>query len=228
MATQPLPNGTEIEMQESGLNLTPESKSEVAEKVPEQVNNEKSAPETNDDLAGDEDQDAEMMDAPELQENSTEVVTSHSEKRESESGPNESEPPQLPVEKAGERSTPLLQPQIPRDKATPPTPPASFSEGQQLLPLAQGGIQWYMQPFDPIGTTIHEERWTGRELVRGMSEELSDIGDEELRDLAGDDDGVEDAPAEPPGQDIASTTAPEEEPSKSKSQKSRKRWRGFR
>jgi NuA3 HAT complex component NTO1 len=62
-----------------------------------------------------------------------------------------------------------------------PTP--VLSEQDQQLPLAMGGIQWYMQPFDPVGTTIHEERWTGRDVMRGMSEELSDMDEEELEGL---------------------------------------------
>jgi NuA3 HAT complex component NTO1 len=65
----------------------------------------------------------------------------------------------------------------------PLTPPLSSQGDQQQGPLAQGGIQWYMQPFDPIGTTIHEERWTGRDVMRCMSEELSELDDEELEDL---------------------------------------------
>lgn len=63
----------------------------------------------------------------------------------------------------------------------PPTPSLS-SEGD-LHPFSNGGIPWYMGPFDPVGTTIEEERWTGRELVRGMSEELSDMDEEELSGL---------------------------------------------
>ncbi|CAG7991825.1 unnamed protein product [Penicillium salamii] len=62
-----------------------------------------------------------------------------------------------------------------------PTP--VLTEQDQQLPLAVGGIQWYMQPFDPVGTTIHEERWTGRDVMRGMSEELSDMDEEELEGL---------------------------------------------
>ncbi|PLN79322.1 hypothetical protein BDW42DRAFT_173189 [Aspergillus taichungensis] len=68
----------------------------------------------------------------------------------------------------------------------PLTPPPSF-KGDQQHPLAQGGIQWYMQPFDPIGTTIHEERWTGRDVMRGMSEELSELDEDELKDLVDDE-----------------------------------------
>lgn len=66
-----------------------------------------------------------------------------------------------------------------------PTP--VLTDEDQRLPLAQGGIQWYMQPFDPIGTTIHEERWTGRDVMRGMSEELSELDEDELKDLVEDE-----------------------------------------
>lgn len=70
-----------------------------------------------------------------------------------------------------------------------PTP--VLTEQDQQLPLAMGGIQWYMQPFDPVGTTVHEERWTGRDVMRGMSEELSDMDEDELeglKDLVNDGD----------------------------------------
>ncbi|KAI5306727.1 hypothetical protein KEM56_007426 [Ascosphaera pollenicola] len=56
-------------------------------------------------------------------------------------------------------------------------------------PLSAGGIMWYMEPFDPIGTTIHEERWTGREVLRDMSEELSDFDEEEIREFIEDELG---------------------------------------
>lgn len=67
----------------------------------------------------------------------------------------------------------------------PPTPPLSLASQSQ--PFSSGGIPWYMEPFDPEGTTIQEERWTGRELVRGMSEELSDMDEAELSGLVGPD-----------------------------------------
>lgn len=63
----------------------------------------------------------------------------------------------------------------------PVTPP--LSSGGHSQPLSQGGIAWYMECFDPVGTTIEEERWKGRELVRGMSEDLSDMDEEELLGL---------------------------------------------
>lgn len=74
-------------------------------------------------------------------------------------------------------------------RATPPepvTPP--LSSGGHSQPLSQGGIPWYMECFDPVGTTIEEERWKGRELVRGMSEVLSDMDEEELSGLVEPDE----------------------------------------
>ena len=85
---------------------------------------------------------------------------------------------------------PTTSPQAPKEAPVsqkgPPTPPLS-SQGDQQLPLAQGGVQWYMQPFDPVGTTIHEERWTGRDVMRGMSEPLSELDEDELLDLVDDE-----------------------------------------
>ena len=49
--------------------------------------------------------------------------------------------------------------------------------------LGSGGIPWYQQNFNPEGTIVHEERWTGPEVLRGMSEELSEMDDEELQGL---------------------------------------------
>ena len=63
----------------------------------------------------------------------------------------------------------------------PVTPP--LSSGGHSQPLSEGGIPWYMECFDPVGTQIEEERWKGRELVRGMSEDLSDMDEEELSGL---------------------------------------------
>lgn len=107
----------------------------------------------------------------------------------------------------------------------PPTPPLS-SEGEPLAALAQGGIPWYMDPFDPIGTTIHEERWTGREVVRGMSEELSDMDEEELQGLVDEEmaeaaQGGADGILNPDSLDAAA-------PARRKAGGKRKKWRGFR
>lgn len=65
-------------------------------------------------------------------------------------------------------------------QAEPPSPLLSSEGDSQMF---NGGIPWYMAVFDPVGTTIQEERWTGRELVRGMSEELTDMDEEELSGL---------------------------------------------
>lgn len=86
--------------------------------------------------------------------------------------------------------------QAPEPQKGPPKPPLS-SQADQKLPLAQGGIQWYMEPFDPVGTTIHEERWTGRDVMRGMSEELSELDEDDLMDLV--DDGLEGKPQKSSG-----------------------------
>lgn len=122
------------------------------------------------------------------------------------------------------------KPQHAETQAAPPTPPASFKDSHQP-PLAQGGIQWYMEPFDPVGTTIHEERWTGREVLRGMSEELSELDEDELRDLVSDEFVVNGVPkhpievdelkdAEPPAVDVPAA--------KTRAAKAKRRWRGFR
>lgn len=68
---------------------------------------------------------------------------------------------------------------------TPLTPPQSNgSLGRETdNTLTEGGILWYLRPFDPIGTTVVEEQWAGRDAVRSLSEELTDMDDEELNDL---------------------------------------------
>jgi NuA3 HAT complex component NTO1 len=72
----------------------------------------------------------------------------------------------------------------------PLSPPASTSPSSSTNPVidpsdvfAAGGIPWYLAPFDPHGTTVHEERYTGREVLRGMSEELSDMDEDTLTEL---------------------------------------------
>lgn len=113
-------------------------------------------------------------------------------------------------------------PQPPNHPSGPLTPPLSFQEDQQL-PLAQGGIQWYMQPFDPVGTTIHEERWTGRDVMRGLSEELSELDEDELKDLVDDEIEQEDAGK-------ANGSKPKEPVVEQpvKVHRTRRRWRGFK
>ena len=79
--------------------------------------------------------------------------------------------------------------------AEPPSPPDSAEEAAAMeedadIPedasdvFANGGVPWYLAPFDLEGTTVHEERYTGREVMRAMSEALTDMGDDELTELA--------------------------------------------
>lgn len=119
-------------------------------------------------------------------------------------------------------------PTLPIPSTQPPTPPLTSSSDRQTA-LSTGGIPWYMEPFDPAGTTIFEERWTGREVARGMSEELSDMDEEELDGLVeGDVDMMWES--EVPGSggrgvDDAGIGTREE---RKKNGKLKKRWRGFR
>jgi NuA3 HAT complex component NTO1 len=105
------------------------------------------------------------------------------------------------------------------------TPPLSF-QGDPQLPLAQGGIQWYMQPFDPSGTIIHEERWTGRDVMRSMSEELSELDEDELKDLVDIElEGIQSAGA---GEGRGSIDGASGETPKGSVRRTRRRWKGFR
>lgn len=71
------------------------------------------------------------------------------------------------------------------ERAEPLTPPRS--EKNLLNPFGNGGIPWYLENFDIHGTTVYEERYTGRKVLRDMSEELSELDDDELDDLADSD-----------------------------------------
>ncbi|KAI0902281.1 bromodomain and PHD finger-containing protein [Annulohypoxylon nitens] len=75
-------------------------------------------------------------------------------------------------------ATPLLQP-------APPTPPQSNgSLGHQPPdPLVDGGVVWYLRDFEPEGTSAIQEQWQGRDAVRSLSEELSEIDEDELKGL---------------------------------------------
>lgn len=64
------------------------------------------------------------------------------------------------------------------DNEAPPTPP--LSGGGESYSLSQGGAPWYMEAFSPRGLIVSEEQWTG---VRGMSEDLSDMDEDELSEL---------------------------------------------
>lgn len=106
----------------------------------------------------------------------------------------------------------------------PPTPPISTEGDHQAL--TNGGIPWYMETFDPDGATVQEERWTGRDLVRGMSEELSDMGDEELSGLV--DLEPINAVQETSNGTLHPADAEQLAAARRKAAAKRKRWRGFR
>ncbi|KAK5950964.1 hypothetical protein OHC33_008036 [Knufia fluminis] len=69
----------------------------------------------------------------------------------------------------------------------PPTPPIS-TKGANHNSVGQGGIPWYAEAFNPEGTTIHDARYNGKDVLRDLSAELSDMDDEQLQDLGVDDD----------------------------------------
>lgn len=78
--------------------------------------------------------------------------------------------------------------QLPQnDPITPPQSNGSFGRDPANV-LSDGGIPWYLYGFDPEGTTVAKEQWTGREVLRSMSEELSDMDDEALKVLEFDVD----------------------------------------
>ncbi|KAI1127519.1 hypothetical protein F5Y10DRAFT_242680 [Nemania abortiva] len=68
---------------------------------------------------------------------------------------------------------------------TPPTPPQSNgSLGRQPVDaLTDGGVLWYLQEFEPQGTSATQEQWNGRIPERSLSEELTEIDDDELKGL---------------------------------------------
>jgi NuA3 HAT complex component NTO1 len=112
----------------------------------------------------------------------------------------------------------------------PPTPPTStggaHSTNDQDCPmvdtnsLMEGGIPWYMKKFDPVGTTVLDKQWTGRDIVRSMSEELSEIDDDELKGMGEEMEGIEgDTPV------VEGKTDPVV---RNKKGKVKKRWRGYR
>ena len=72
------------------------------------------------------------------------------------------------------------------------------AQGGPDRPAANGGgVPWFLQSFQPDGTTIHEEQWTGRDLVRAMSEGLSDMDEEQLSGLVNGEGDKEMADADP-------------------------------
>ncbi|KAI8626940.1 hypothetical protein F5Y19DRAFT_445173 [Xylariaceae sp. FL1651] len=73
----------------------------------------------------------------------------------------------------------------PASQPAPPTPPQSNgSLGRQLTDaLTDGGVLWYLQEFELEGTSAIQEQWNERNAVRSVSEELTEIDDDELKGL---------------------------------------------
>lgn len=65
---------------------------------------------------------------------------------------------------------------------TPPQSNGSFSRGPGDV-LTDGGLPWYLKGFSLDGTSAVEEQWAGRDAVRSLSEDLTDMDDEELNGL---------------------------------------------
>lgn len=99
-----------------------------------------------------------------------------------------------PASMNGFRQEPVVNGEIPSEQVQqlePPTPPMSLQGNTQPLSI-EGGIPWYVAQFDPEGTTVYEERWTGPEVLRDMSEELSEMDEDELQGLGPGDDMIDD------------------------------------
>lgn len=75
----------------------------------------------------------------------------------------------------------------PHDPLTPLNHASGDHHEDAAVPLEQGGIPWYLEAFEPRGTTIHKELWGGREVMRAMSEDLSEIDDEALEEMMDDE-----------------------------------------
>ncbi|POS76337.1 PHD finger domain-containing protein [Diaporthe helianthi] len=78
----------------------------------------------------------------------------------------------VPVSQHSQQLTPL----------TPPQSNGSLGRGADTT-LTEGGVPWYLKNFELDGTTAIEEQWAGRDAVRSLSEELTDMDEEELNDL---------------------------------------------
>lgn len=105
--------------------------------------------------------------------------------------------------------------------------PLTPTDGEkEITTLTHGGVPWYLEEFEPQGTTIfepkedhtHEEHASNTDALRGISEELSELDDDVVNGLV---DGI----GKPPmsvgsGNTLAVPTSSPKKKPKSK----RKRW----
>ena len=66
------------------------------------------------------------------------------------------------------------------DVVTPTT-----NDNNLNAPIGAGGVPFYLEDFEPNGTTVWEPPWKGRDVL--MSEELSELDDDALNDLVDDE-----------------------------------------
>ncbi|KAI7490957.1 hypothetical protein KC351_g281 [Hortaea werneckii] len=117
--------------------------------------------------------------------------------------------------KTSDKPTEPLSPPISTDSHGHPVPTTHAHVDEDPTDVfANGGVPWYLEPFDPEGTTVHDERYTGRAVLRDMSEELSDMDEDTLTELAVN--GVE---ATPNGKDTPAKGGPVQPPETAQQQR---------
>ncbi|KAK3333974.1 hypothetical protein B0T19DRAFT_419705 [Cercophora scortea] len=104
-------------------------------------------------------------------------------------------------------STTNLQAPVHPGPLTPPQSNGSFGRDPTNV-LSEGGVPWYLHGFDPKGTSAVEEQWAGRQALRSLSEELTDMDDDALKDLEFDvdDDTITASPVNNPASASAAET----------------------
>ncbi|KAI0166263.1 hypothetical protein GGR57DRAFT_446000 [Xylariaceae sp. FL1272] len=113
----------------------------------------------------------------------------------------------------------------PTTQVAPPTPPQSNGSLGGRPPtdaLTDGGVLWYLQEFELEGTSAVQEQWNGRDAVRSLSEELTEIDDDELKGLSVEvNESITASPGDGavPAVDGANTASPTKKASKSKKRK---------
>ncbi|KAI1502230.1 PHD-finger domain-containing protein [Biscogniauxia marginata] len=117
----------------------------------------------------------------------------------------------------------------PAQQSGPPTPPQSNGSFGQQPPdtLIEGGIPWYLQEFEPEGTSAVQEQWQGRDAVRSLSEELTEIDDDELKGLGVEinEDSITASPANGGTATEVANTSPTKKSAKAKKRKAPHRRR---
>lgn len=100
-------------------------------------------------------------------------------------------PPSLPGEGPDHATNvPQLSHSQQSGPLTPPQSNNSFGRDPASNILTEGGAPTYLHGFQIEGTSVIEEQWPGREAVRSLSEELTDMDDDALKDLEFDVDEV--------------------------------------